>query len=73
MMDVQFPISSLTLRKLFKSKIQCYCQIYKESSGWLQKFSKRYELALRRRTSISQNLLKQLEEKLSGFDEISDF
>ena len=69
-MDLQLPILSLALRNFAKSRIHPYCQEFKASRGWLQKFSQRHGLALRRRTSISQNLPKQLEEKLSGFYEM---
>ena len=68
-MDLHLPISSLALRKFAKSKIQPSCQEFKASRGWLQKLIQRHGDALRRRTSISQMLPKQLEEKLSDFYE----
>ena len=70
MMDLHYPISSLALREQVKSKFQSYCQESIASRGWLHKFSQRHRLALRRRTSVSRKLPKQLEEKLSGFYEI---
>ena len=46
MMDLHFPISSVALRKFAKSKIQPYCQGFKASRGWLQKFNQHYGLAI---------------------------
>ena len=70
MMDLHFPILSLALRELVKSKFQPYCQESKARRRWLHKFSQRHRPALWRRTSVSQKLPKQLEEKLSGFYEM---
>ena len=56
----------VALRKFAKSKIQPCCQEFKASRAWLQKFSQRHGLALRRRTPISQRLPKQPTEKLYG-------
>ena len=66
MMGLHFPILSLAIRKFAKSKIQHYWPEFKGRRGWLQKFTQRHGLALQRRTSISQKLTKQLEEKLSA-------
>ena len=48
------------LEKIYQSKIQPYYQEFKPSRGWLQKFSQRHGLALRRRTSITQKLLYEM-------------
>ena len=64
MMDLHLPISSLALRKFVKSKIQSYCQEFKASRDWLQKFRKLHRIAPQRRISITQKLPKQLDEKL---------
>lgn len=40
---------------------------FQASRGWLQKFMKRHELSLRSRTSLSQRLPADLEEKISSF------
>ena len=58
MMDLYLTILSLALGKFAKSKIQPYCQEFNARKGWIQKFTQRNELALRRRTSISQKLPK---------------
>ena len=70
MMDLHLRISSLALRKIAKSKIQPYCQEFKACRGWLQKFSQLHGLALQRCMSITQKLPKQLDEKLSAFQDM---
>ena len=45
-MDLHFPILSLALRELVKSKFQPYCQESKARRRWLHKFSQRHRPAL---------------------------
>ena len=59
-----------SFEKIYQSKTQPYYQKFKASRGWLQKFSQRHGLALRRRTSITQKLSKQLEEKFPALYEM---
>ena len=49
------------------SLIKDTCPNFKASDGWVRKFMKRNDLVLRVRTHISQNLPKDLEEKIKYF------
>ena len=63
MIDLHLPISSLSLIEFAKRKIEPHNPDLFGSRAWLKKFSARHNMSLRRRTSISQKLPAQLEEK----------
>ena len=60
-------ISTQVIRLKALSLIKASNPEFKASDGWVRKFMKRNDLVLRVRTHISQNLPKDLEEKIRVF------
>ena len=67
MSDQHMPCSTRLFRKKAKALIQPHNPQLKASTGWLDKFRTRNHLSLRKRTSLSQKLPEQLEEKIKSF------
>ena len=66
------PISTQLIRCKALSLIKPVNPSFEASDGWVCKFMKRNDLALRCRTHISQTLPKDLEQKISAFpDEVA--
>ncbi len=61
------PISTRIVRCKASSLISPVNKSFKASDGWVRRFMKRNNLVLRCRTHISQNLPKDLEDKIKAF------
>ena len=67
MMDQHLPASRKITKKKAASLIIPHNPDFVASNGWFDKFCNRNRLSLRKRTSLSQKLPHQLEEKIKGF------
>lgn len=67
MNDNHLPVSSRMLSKKAKELIAPHNPSFTASRGWIDKFMCRNKLSLRKRTSMSQKLPKQLESKITSF------
>ncbi len=65
--DVHLPVSGELVKAKAKLLVKPYNDQFRASKGWLEKFFIRHGLTLRSRTSISQKLPAQLENKLESF------
>jgi len=67
MNDQHLPVSVKLLSKKAKILITQHQPDFKASHGWYAKFLQRNDLSLRKRTSLSQKLPRQLESKITTF------
>ena len=67
MRDLHLPVSIAEVKQKAKEIIGEENPSFKASSGWIQKFFKRNQFTLRAKTSLSQYLPKDLEERLTSF------
>lgn len=65
--DAHLPVSRELIKTKARQLIKSYNPNFTASSGWLQKFMIRHSLSLRSKTSISQKLPVQLENKIECF------
>ena len=65
--DQHLPVSVKLLSKKVKTLITPHNPHFKASHGWYEKYLKRSDLSLRKRTSLSQKLPQQLESKIKTF------
>ena len=67
MRDVNLPVSIAEVKEKAREVVCKENPHFKASNGWIQKFFKRNHFTLRAKTSLSQYLPKNLEEKLTSF------
>ena len=65
--ELHIPVSRQAIQDYAKRLCETSNPEFVASSGWLDKFMKRHELSLRSRTSMSQKLPADLEDKVSSF------
>jgi len=65
--DQNVPVSREAIQEHAKTKCAESHPDFTASSGWLQKFMRRHQLSLRSRTSLSQRLPADLEDKVASF------
>ena len=65
--DLHLSVSVPALQKKTKSTIPPHNPSLEASKGLIHQFNERHELPFRRRTSLCQRLLPQLESKISSF------
>ncbi len=65
--EKQMPVSSHAIKLKALSLIKAVLPNFKASDGWVKGFMRRHNLVLRAKTSIAQQLPKDLESKISEF------
>ena len=63
--DMHIPVSRAAIQE--HARKECGIEGFKASDGWLRHFMRRHQLSLRCRTSMSQKLPADLEDKVSSF------
>lgn len=67
MKDVHLPVSLVEVMEKAREVVCTENPNFKASNGWVQKIFKRNRFTLRAKTSLSQYLPKNLEERLTSF------
>ena len=65
--DVNYPVSIAEVKEKAREVVCEENPYFKASNGWIQKFFKQNHFTLHAKTSLSQYLPKDLEEKLTSF------
>ena len=67
MRDVNLPVSIAEVKEKAREEVCEENPDFKASNGWIQKFFRQNHFTLRAKTSLSQYLPNNLEEKLTSF------